>query len=825
MCAKKTAQYKEELCGVEDIKPQRHMLDELCKLEPRVVLHRTDPSEEYFHPEWQEVKIKEETETSHIKEEEQEDEITEFPLTGVSVESEGGDGDHCGGSQTHDGLIPPLSDRDHIMSSDTDDDDDDDDDDEHSKDPSEEYFHPEWQEVKIKEETSHIKEEEQEDEITKFPLTGVSVESEEGDGDHCGRSQTDDGLIPPLSDRDQITSSDTDDDDDDDDDDEHSKDVSEDLCPEPQEPEPPHVKKEEQEDAIATFPLTGVRVKSEKGDGEQRGGSQADSLITPLSDRQGIMSSDTDGDDDEHSEVVNQEDLHPELLESRQIKEEEEPEPLRVKEEQWEEEISTFQLTVDGVKCEEVDGDHCGGSQTNGPVAPLSDCDCVTPHSSETQDVGEKDDEHSTDPSADDVGPEEQRSDLTQITKTESKPPHNKEELCDDEISVTLKSDDDDGDGDDVTSHSSETDSADEKDGEYSTGDVTHHADNKRVPCCQCDKTFVSELSLKTHTRIHAGGKTFACSICKKTFMRNSELTRHTRIHTGEKPFACSLCEKRFSCKGHLTQHLKTHTGEKPFACSVCEKRFSRKVHLREHLNTHTGEKPFTCSICEKRFSRKGRLKEHLKTHTKPFSCLLCVGRFSSEAHLNRHIRTHTGGKMFDCLVCGKTFTLKSSLKIHKRIHNGEKPYPCLACAKSFTQKVHLTLHTTTHTGEKPFPCSFCGKRFPAKWNLKIHLKTHPGEKQYACLVSDEKLLVKAKLNTHKRKHTIEKPFACSVCDNRFSSKTHLNTHTKVHIGEKPFACSVCDKSYSLKKSLKRHTRRHTVENPLAAQFVEKDFH
>uniref|UniRef100_A0A3Q2Z3W1 C2H2-type domain-containing protein n=1 Tax=Hippocampus comes TaxID=109280 RepID=A0A3Q2Z3W1_HIPCM len=54
-------------------------------------------------------------------------------------------------------------------------------------------------------ECPHVKKEEQEDEISKFPLTGVSVKGEQADGDQDGRSHSD-GLLAPLSDGDGVTS-------------------------------------------------------------------------------------------------------------------------------------------------------------------------------------------------------------------------------------------------------------------------------------------------------------------------------------------------------------------------------------------------------------------------------------------------------------------------------------------------------------------------------------------------------------------------------------------------------------------------------------------
>ncbi|XP_061525855.1 zinc finger and SCAN domain-containing protein 21-like isoform X2 [Phycodurus eques] len=159
MCARRTAEYEEKLCGPKDEKePRRQLLDAVFKLHPRVARHRADVSEN-LHPERQqsvsphnkEVQhIKEEDEELlHIKEEEQE-EIIKVPSTGVPLKSEDegqseerrgaeppsssssqhmtteGDGDLCGGSQA-DGLLAPLSDSDDMTSysAHTDEDDDD----------------------------------------------------------------------------------------------------------------------------------------------------------------------------------------------------------------------------------------------------------------------------------------------------------------------------------------------------------------------------------------------------------------------------------------------------------------------------------------------------------------------------------------------------------------------------------------------------------------------------------------------------------------------------------------------------------------------------
>ncbi|XP_061621304.1 uncharacterized protein LOC133473704 isoform X8 [Phyllopteryx taeniolatus] len=156
MCARRTAQYEEELGGP---KAKKQLLDAVVNLQPPTVQRRADVTVE-LSPERQEPeppRIKEEVEDEevhHIKEEEEpilikkeeeeafphiKQEEEEFPSTGVPLKSEEGqseesrgaeppssssnqhmttegDGeDHCGGSQA-DGLLAPRSDSDDVTS-------------------------------------------------------------------------------------------------------------------------------------------------------------------------------------------------------------------------------------------------------------------------------------------------------------------------------------------------------------------------------------------------------------------------------------------------------------------------------------------------------------------------------------------------------------------------------------------------------------------------------------------------------------------------------------------------------------------------------------
>ncbi|XP_061880941.1 zinc finger protein 771-like isoform X2 [Entelurus aequoreus] len=245
-------------------------------------------------------------------------------------------------------------------------------------------------------------------------------------------------------------------------------------------------------------------------------------------------------------------------------------------------------------------------------------------------------------------------------------------------------------------------------------GDMRTHTDNKHsecstkkrgkkcLSCSICGQSFTKKSRLTRHMRTHTGEKPFKCSVCGKGFSQNSILTQHMRTHTGEKPFKCSVCGVSFSRNSHVAQHMRTHTGEKPFSCSVCGKSFSQTSNVTEHMRTHTGKKTFNCSICGKNYSILSSLSRHMKTHRdeKTLNCSACGKSFSVKSHLTQHMRTHTGEKQFNCSVCGKSFPHSSSLCRHMRTHAGEKTFSCSVCCKRFTHNADAVKHIRTHKGK-----------------------------------------------------------------------------------------------------------------------------
>ncbi|XP_026016432.1 zinc finger and SCAN domain-containing protein 12-like isoform X2 [Astatotilapia calliptera] len=126
----------------------------------------------------------------------------------------------------------------------------------------------------------------------------------------------------------------------------------------------------------------------------------------------------------------------------------------------------------------------------------------------------------------------------------------------------------------------------------------------------------LAENTAASESQTEAREKSLQCDTCGKTFQYKCLLAAHLTVHTGEKRFPCSKCGKKFSQLTRLKNHMRIHTGEKSYPCSTCGKEFSKKSALKSHARVHTGEKHHCCSICGESFIWNMQLIRHRRIHT-----------------------------------------------------------------------------------------------------------------------------------------------------------------------------------------------------------------
>ncbi|XP_019740012.1 oocyte zinc finger protein XlCOF28-like, partial [Hippocampus comes] len=503
-----------------------------------------------------------------------------------------------------------------------------------------------------------------------------------------------------------------------------------------------------------------------------------------------------------------------EMPDPARIKVEEEPEAPR-KEDEREDRISKSPLTGIIVKSK---GAHCGETPSDGLLAPLSDGDDVTSHSS---DYGDEDDEQ-----------------------------HSKEDPTFGTGNKCVK-----------CSH------FDRK------SLLKAHTGENPYACSVCGKIFSRQTHLTNHTRTHTGDKPFVCPVCAQRFTTKANLKRHARMHDGEKPFTCSLCGKSFTQKGDLRIHMRTHTGEKPFVCPVCGTRFTMNKNRTRHMRTHTDEKPFACSVCGKAFNRKNNLKTHARIHVgeKPFTCSVCAKRFFRKDQLKKHKCAAQNGRRPSSGKINSATEKRGDHRVEmctRRVKEEEPEEDLWGTKEEKEPQSQALCEVEPRVPSDPAVANdSLGPEWQEPEKVQIKDEVEPEAPEPLCVKEEERedelsfplacVTVKIEegdgdhcggshseglsappsesenITSHSSDYddddgddehatgdktcpTDAKRVKCSYCDKTFCRKSVLKVHTRKHTGERPFVCSVCGKGFIQKGALRAHVRTHTGEKPFA---------
>ncbi|XP_061925337.1 golgin subfamily A member 6-like protein 26 isoform X6 [Entelurus aequoreus] len=343
MCERTIAKYEEELSRTKE-ENERQLLDVYYK-KHQVVLHKTDVQQPPHIEEEEEdphiPHIKAEEEECRVTQEgecllgQEEDDLTKFPLTVVSVKTEEHEDKPPESSQLH--HRPNVQQPPHIK--------------EEEEGPQPPHIKKEEEQVWITQEGECLLGQE-EDDLTKFPLTVVSVKTEEHEDKPPESSQL-----------------------------HHSPNVCEEqLLPEKQESSFRMVKEDPSKRKTRRHGPSGVSFSS------------LTQTLPCKKEEEDSLRPHIKEEEDEHN--IGQEGEHiegpvafpvigvPVKSEDDEVKGESEEK----REAEPQSSSSTQHMTT------EADGDHCGGSQADKLLAPLSDSEDTTSHSPDTDDEDSKDD-------------------------------------------------------------------------------------------------------------------------------------------------------------------------------------------------------------------------------------------------------------------------------------------------------------------------------------------------------------------------------------------------------------------------------------------------
>ncbi|XP_026283072.1 PR domain zinc finger protein 15 [Frankliniella occidentalis] len=343
--------------------------------------------------------------------------------------------------------------------------------------------------------------------------------------------------------------------------------------------------------------------------------------------------------------------------------------------------------------------------------------------------------------------------------------------------------------------------------------------------CVTCLAVFARKENLKTHSCTQPR-EWFPCPTCGRKFSAKKYLQRHVPIHTGE--FTCSECNRHFvsrlSLKYHRCNVSRNKSGNVTINCIMCDRIFSTESKLRAHLKVHSDlkstvfNKPMFLKSSHnvERLLKRKDVKDNSEKQPnnisggKVFICEICGAIFKSSSSMKTHRFCH-GERKFECSICGKRFHRKDVLQEHSRVHE-EANFPCELCGKKYKTKKSLYVHSLIHEGSKRFSCGVCAKEFFQKGNLIKHAQTHTSSRIYCCQYCKKSFSSKEYFNIHQLTHTQGNIYNCDECKRGFVKKHLLDTHRQSFHSNRGFLCKFCNTLVRHRHSMRRHLEKsHNV--------------
>ena len=141
------------------------------------------------------------------------------------------------------------------------------------------------------------------------------------------------------------------------------------------------------------------------------------------------------------------------------------------------------------------------------------------------------------------------------------------------------------------------------------------HGCDKKFECKDCDKKWVSHLSLELHYVVSHKKIMFCCDTCGFAFVELTQLNRHKkRVHDQNPGHVCHICGKAFYIAWMLNHHLAVEhdIGEKRYKCDICSKAFKNNQALQRHVEgVCLKNVKYNCDQCSHSTFTKSALQKH----------------------------------------------------------------------------------------------------------------------------------------------------------------------------------------------------------------------